>query len=664
MAAEIAQAFLQRGRPLVVSAFNGKTAGVLAFRIVRTADEAAVAAKLQPQPALVARRAQPRIAAALLGREEMLAEIGVKRVDNIGDLQILGLGDRRREILPERPHDSAPIGLAGGDVVELLLQTGGKPGVHISLEEAGQERRHQTPAVFRNEPTLVDLHIVPLLQNRQDRGVGGGAADAELLHLLHQASFGKPRRRLGEVLVGGNRGGLGRIALGHRRQHTVVFVFRAFLGLFAIKLEEAVERQDRAIGAQLGAISLGGLGEIDDHLVELGRLHLRGNGPLPDQLIKPPLVGAEIALHRFGRAGHIGRADRLMRFLGVLRLGSVFARLSRNVALAELFLHVIADRQHRLARHLHAVGSHVGDQTRGIAVDIHTLIQPLGEAHDLLRAEAQLARGVLLQGGGCERRRRIALDPAPLNGCHRERAGFHLRLGAGGLFGVVDVELVELLAVQMGQPRGERCSGRRGQPRLDAPVFPRLEDLDLRLALTDQPQRHRLHASCRTAAGQFAPQHRRQREAHQIIQRAPRHVGLDQRLIEFTRVVHRVAHGGAGDFVEGDALNVDALEELLVLQHRPHMPADRLALAIRIGCEIERLGALHRLGDSGDLALAALVGSPIHREIFIWPHAAIFRRQVADMTKARQHGEPGAEIFVDGLGFGGRFNDDDVGHVL
>ena len=40
-----------------------------------------------------------------------------------------------------------------------------------------------------------------------------------------------------------------------------------------------------------------------------------------------------------------------------------------------------------------------------------------------------------------------------------------------------------------------------------------------------------------------------------------------------------------------------------------------------------------------------------------------FGRQVAHMAEARQHGVAAAQILVDGLGLGGRFDDDDVRHV-
>src|SRR3546814_4892282 len=102
----------------------------------------------------------------------------------------------------------------------------------------------------------------------------------------------------------------------------------------------------------------------------------------------------------------------------------------------------------------------------------------------------------------------------------------------GGRF-VVQVELVELLALPLGKPRIERLSARLHGGG-DGPVFLRAEGLDLALAVNDKTQRDRLHAACRFRAGQLAPQHRRQVESDQIIKRAAGAIGVDQRSEEHT----------------------------------------------------------------------------------------------------------------------------------
>ena len=124
-----------------------------------------------------------------------------------------------------------------------------------------------------------------------------------------------------------------------------------------------------------------------------------------------------------------------------------------------------------------------------------------------------------------------------------------------GLRAGADVEALELLAVGADQAGVERVAARRRQGRDQRPVFARDELLDLELAVADQAQRHRLHAAGRARAGQLAPQHRRQREADQIVERAAGEVGVDQRLVDLARMLHRLEHRLLGDGVEHDALD-------------------------------------------------------------------------------------------------------------
>ena len=100
--------------------------------------------------------------------------------------------------------------------------------------------------------------------------------------------------------------------------------------------------------------------------------------------------------------------------------------------------------------------------------------------------------------------------------------------------------LRELFAVERGEPRLETFIARRLQERGDLPVFLADEALDLGLAVADQPQRHRLHAAGRARARQLAPQDRREREADEIVERAARQIGVDQRRVDLARIGHGV----------------------------------------------------------------------------------------------------------------------------
>ena len=272
-----------------VAVLDGEAPGVLAGGIVRAADEAAVAAELEAEAAGVAGGADAGVGAVGAGGEEMVAEVVVERVDDVRDLEFAGLLDGAAELVPEGLHDSTPIGPAAADVVELLLEGGGEAGVNVALEEAGEEGGDEAAAILGDEAAVLEADVFAVAEDGEDAGVGAGAADAELLHFFDQAGFRVARRGLGEVLVGVGALAGDRVTLVHGGQHAA-FVGGAFwsvVNIFAVELEKAVEGDDGAVGAQPGAVG----GDIDRDLVELGGLHLAGDGAFPDEVVKALLLG-------------------------------------------------------------------------------------------------------------------------------------------------------------------------------------------------------------------------------------------------------------------------------------------------------------------------------------------------------------------------------------
>src|ERR1019366_6210176 len=89
------------------------------------------------------------------------------------------------------------------------------------------------------------------------------------------------------------------------------------------------------------------------------------------------------------------------------------------------------------------------------------------------------------------------------------------------------------------------------------------------------------------------------------------------------------------------------------LQDLLQMPADPLALAIRVGGEIDRVGALRRLSQVLDGALLAgqdlvrrgVAVRPVHRDALLL--------EVADVAVARYDGEVPAEELSERCGFRG-----------
>ena len=67
----------------------------------------------------------------------------------------------------------------------------------------------------------------------------------------------------------------------------------------------------------------------DRRLLNLGICHLGGGGTLPDQVVKPFLLGCPIYLC----VAHVGRADSLVGFLCPLGMGDIFAWLAVFLAI-------------------------------------------------------------------------------------------------------------------------------------------------------------------------------------------------------------------------------------------------------------------------------------------------------------------------------------------
>ena len=647
----------------VLAVDHRQRAGVAAVRVVGAADEAAGLADLQAQAAFLAGRAGPRVVTGLvrIDREEVRAQLGVQRLDDVGDPQVLGLVDRGLEAGPEVLQQLLPGQPPVRDRVELAFEVGGEAVFNVAGEEAAEEGGDHAAAILGVEAPLLQPDVVAVLQDLQDRGVGRGPADAQLLQLLDQAGLGEARRRLGEVLLGQDLAAGHRLALVHRRQAAVAVLAlaRAVVAALLIERQVAVEGDHRAGRPQLGRGAVDG--DVDRDLVQAGAFHLAGQGAFPDQLVESELVRAQPGREVRGPAGDVGRADRLVRLLGVAGLGLVDPGRLRQVGLPEAFDDGVADSADGLVGDLHAVGPHVGDQADHLAAQVDALVELLCGAHGPGRAEAELARGLLLQGRGGEGRRRVAADLLALDLLDLEGPG--LLQPAGGRHGaglVAEVELFELLALQVAQPRGEERAGPVGQLDVDGPELPRLEDLDLGLALADQPQGDRLHAAGRAAARQLAPQHRRQGEADQVVQGAPRQVGVDQLAVQVARMLEGVEHGVLGDLVEDHAADLDPAQGLAPAQLLGDVPGDRLALAIRVGGEVEPGGPPDGVGDLLQPLLRAVVHLPVHGEVFVRPHRAVLGRQVAHVAIAGQHLEGAAQVLVDRLRLGRRFDDHDA----
>ncbi len=400
-----------------------------------------------------------------------------------------------------------------------------------------------------------------------------------------------------------------------------------------------------------------GRGRLEPHRHRLAHRvgHLRGQGALPDQVVELPLGAAELAGQRLGGAeGVAGGPDGLVGLLGVLGLLGVAARLGGQELVAEERADLGARRREGGGRERGAVGAHVGD--------VAALVQPLRQPHHLLGAEPELAAAFLLQGGGVEGglgRAAVALllqradrEAAPLEpGGQAAGGGLVERAGVGG----EDALLVEVLAggdppAVHGRERG-REGGRGGVAGRDVPVGGRAELHPLPLALDDEPERRRLDAAGRELGADLAPEDRRDLVAIEPVEGAAGLLGVHQAGVDVTRPLDRLEDRLPGDLVEDHAVH-----RHLGLQLAEQVPGDRLTLAVLVGGEVEGVGGLERGLQLGDhLRLGHLVGEG---EVVLHVDAERAGRQVDHVADRGHHLEVGAEVLLDGLGLGGRLDDD------
>ena len=498
-----------------------------------------------------------------------------------------------------------------GDLVEITLHRGGELVVDQLREVLLQQARHREGQPGRNQGRALLEHIVTGGDRAQDRGIGRRTTDLELLELRHQARLGVTGR--GTRLVAGSVQRVGAQVLALRQVRQLrLGVVRAGLGIVIaldIGLEEAVEGDRAAAGHEAG---LRHLIETAGRRVDLDRAarcsidldrqaaalrvgHLGRDGAHPDQLVQAELLATKPRLG--GRTEGLARGtDRLVGLLRVLDLGRVHTRLVGHVLPAEELLGLRTRRIDGLARQLHRVGTHVGDET--------ALVQLLGHAHRRLRAHAELAAGLLLHRRGAEGRVGLAgvgtrLDrrDGELRVLEALRDGLRGRLvQRHGALGDQRTSGVEVTAggdagtIEGGQTRREVTGvglGAGVEDRLEVPVGRGAEGDALTLTVDDQTGGDRLHTARRQLRHDLLPQHGADLVAVETVKDSTRLLGIDQVEVEIARVLERGGDRLLGDLVEDHPLGRDLRLELL-----QQVPRDRLALAVTVGGQEELVGVL------------------------------------------------------------------------
>ena len=335
--------------------------------------------------------------------------------------------------------------------------------------------------------------------------------------------------------------------------------------------------------------------------------HLAGHRAAPNQLVQAELVARKgLAVHIFfqagRRAGHVRRTDGLVGVLRALAAG-IIVWLFRHVFRSVRLLHMRADGCNGLRRQSDRVGTHVRDETLwATAAQADAFVQGLRHAHGLFGRKAQPAARGLLQRTGGERRERVHLAVTALALFDHKFRG--IQRGHGGVRFSLVMQL-QLFAVVLFQLRHkERCLFVFAQLGRHRPELLRHKVGNFLFAVRNNLDRHGLHAAGTQPLPDLAPQQRTQLVTHNTVNNAACLLRVHHVHVDFARFAERRLHCVGRNFVELNAAGVARRQPQQVRQ----MPANRLALAIRVGCQIHFRGILRQLFQRIDqLALAANV---------------------------------------------------------
>ena len=203
----------------------------------------------------------------------------------------------------------------------------------------------------------------------------------------------------------------------------------------------------------------------------------------------------------------------------------------------------------------------------------------------------------------------------------------------------------EALAVELGEPGVEARPGAR-DGRVDPPPGRGAERDALALALDDEADRDGLDAARGARAGEDAPEHLGDVEAHEAVEDAARLLGVDEVVVDVARLGQRVLDRLGGDLVEDHPADGHGRAE-----HLDEVPGDRLALAVLVGGEQQLVGGLERVLQGSDLGgvgdhvdgLEVVLRVDAERAAHLGVDDVLRQlgrrvRQVPDVAARRQHG--------------------------
>ena len=350
-----------------------------------------------------------------------------------------------------------------------------------------------------------------------------------------------------------------------------------------------------------------------------------------------------------------------MGFLGFL-LRLVYIGRAGNILGPELRGNEFADFSQGIVGNTHRIRTHISDEAdQAFVAEFHAFVQALGDHHDALHAEAQLAGAILLQLGGGEGRSRRA---AALPFLHRPYRPVRALQGGNDFLGFFPIWYFDLFFSDADEARieGGRLGG--GKVGVDGPVFFRLKGFDLRLALHNHAQRHGLNPAGGKATAHFVPEQGGNLISDEAVEHAAGLLRVDQIAINVPGVLERLLDGALGDLVKGDAADAVAVASLFLAADRAvaeffrEVGSDGFAFAVRVRSQINVVRGLGQLLQPGQDFFLARDDDVLSLEILVDFHAQLALGQILDVAERGFDLVALAQIFLNRLGLGGRLDDD------
>ena len=301
------------------------------------------------------------------------------------------------------------------------------------------------------------------------------------------------------------------------------------------------------------------------------------------------------------------------------------------------------------------IGTHIGDKThRAFGSQFDAFIEALRDHHRALDAETQFAGGLLLQGGSDKRRHRVAFLLASGHRLHDIVRVGQLIDDFGGSFFAGYFDCFVVLFSEVRFENGRLLSV---QADVDGPILALLEGADFAFPFHDKPECDGLNPAGGESAADFVPEQRRDFVADQAVENAASLLCFHQMDVDGHRGFERFLDGVRGDFIEHHAIHRRAV--LLPLQFLLQVIADRLAFAVRIGCEVDGVDALRSGLEFGDELLFPFDNLIVRREVGIDRHREILLGQILNMTERSFDDVVLPEIFTDRFRLRRRLDDDE-----